>query len=147
MNIFLIDEDPLVSAEKLVTRDPIRARKQLVECCQILATCDILGAGSTDMTRADGESYALAHQHHPLILWSTINWTQWWLCNQVGLGLATCMPEHASATSYLSWRYRHRPYRSFSLILWRRGYAPLRCADMSIYAKHCMDYLVQRKWS
>ena len=60
MNIFLLSPNIKESCEELARLDPVRARKQLVECCQLLATVDHIKNGFTNMLKADGTPYKMA---------------------------------------------------------------------------------------
>jgi hypothetical protein len=65
MNVFVINTSIKASCEEMAQLDPTRAMKQLLECCQILASAEHLVKGYTTMLKADGTPYGKAHPHHP----------------------------------------------------------------------------------
>lgn len=86
MNIFLLDEDMLVSAschpDKLIVRMPL-------ETCQMLANCTE-PHGLQPLLKKDGTPYKLTHANHPCTLWakqslSHTTWLAWFgisLCEE-----------------------------------------------------------------
>lgn len=92
MNLFLIHPDPVQSAQLLAEADPIRARKQLLEACQLLANF-----GS--MPKADGSLYGKAHPNHPITRHMALSRAQCLLALRVGQSLASVYPGHACSRS------------------------------------------------
>ena len=107
MNIFLLSPNIRESCQELAELDPIRARKQLVECCQLLATVDHIKKGSTDMLRADGTPYKMAHPHHPITKHMCVSYANISLCVGVSYCLSNIYPTHACAYSFNKWMYSH----------------------------------------
>lgn len=148
MNIFLIRESAYRSAVEFKRIDPVRARKQLLECCQILASVDILLEGSTNMRKSNGESYRLAHQHHPITKRCAKYWDQWCLCYDVARTLADEMPGHACAISLHRWatmRYSHMSHllvdSDARLLVCRLGFEPTLVDSRQSYSVIMSDYL------
>lgn len=149
MNIFLIRESASLSAVAFKQIDPVRARKQLLECCQILASVDILVTGSTNMLKADGTPYKLAHQHHPITKRCAEYMDQWDLCYDVARTLADEFPGHACSRSFFSWA-AHLPHlrvrsnlkpEPFELLLCRLGFDPIMVEDRFQYSNIMAGYL------
>lgn len=145
VNIFLIDPSPSISAREFLEKDQIRARKQLLECCQILATVDHLLFNKTEMLKKDGTPYGITHKHHPCVTFSLESITQWELCIHVAHALAEVIPSHACAKSYWRWRltYCLRPQKSADarLIVVRKNHPQIFVNDYVLYAKIMLDYL------
>lgn len=147
MNIFLIRESASLSAVAFKQIDPVRARKQLLECCQILASVDILVTGSTRMLKADGSPYKLAHQHHPITKRCAEYMDQWDLCYDVARTLADEMPGHACSTSFHRWshtwlgRVQINLKSDPGLILCRLGFDPIMVEDRLTYSNIMAGYL------
>jgi len=145
MNIFLIHPDPLQSAIDFRALDPIRARKQLLECCQILASADILRFGVTTMRKKSGEPYNLTHQHHPITISTATNPRQWRLCCDVALGLAAAFPQHACAYSFNNWQGGIIEVAGCrGLIVVRSGHPHVFVNDYSEYAELLRPYLLKK---
>lgn len=105
MNILIVAPSITLSVSQFAQVDPRRARKQLVECCQILACVDILRGGATTMTRADGALYkpTLAQMHHPVCVACLMSSRQYIACVTLASCLAWEFPGHASASSFREW--------------------------------------------
>lgn len=103
MNIFLLSPNIRESCQELAELDPIRARKQLVECCQLLATVDHIKKGSTDMLRDDGMPYKMAYPHHPITKHMCVSIANHALCIGVAYCLAKIYNTHACAKSFHKW--------------------------------------------
>ena len=67
MNVFLISPEAQQAARDLAELDPVRARKQLLECNQILASVEWARTGACTMIKANGETYGQSHRHHPCV--------------------------------------------------------------------------------
>lgn len=146
MNIFLIDKDFEASASLFHVVDATRARKQLVECCQLLASADILSRGSTMMRRKDGKPYGLSHPHHPITCAVAERAAQWRLCYDVAIGLAGQYPTHACSASLIVWS-RHVELRNDDggrLLCMRKGYDPVYVPDRAAYADIMSAYLSEK---
>jgi len=145
MNLFLIDQDPVRSAELFMALDPIRARKQLLEGCQLLAATEILRTGSTTMLRADGQPYRLAHPHHPITQRMAMFQSQWMLAHDVVMGLSMQLPRHACANSFRNWRPTplSLPHigQDVELVLVRLHQPKLLVPDRATYASIMSEYL------
>jgi hypothetical protein len=144
MNIFLINPDALVSAHLFARLDPIRARKQLVECCQLLASVEHALTGASTMRRDDGQPYKAAHPHHPITREMRENWYQWALCYDVALSLAQVYRDHACTRTILDWRFDDSlipvPADEKYLIV-RRGYNIQYVYNRAEYARILRAYL------
>lgn len=103
MNIFRIHPDPNVSAELLMQHDPKRGRKQLLECCQIIASSERLHRGDTAMLKANGTPYGLTHPHHPCVSYCKISKLQRNITIETALCLAYLNPAHACSKSLRAW--------------------------------------------
>lgn len=143
MNIFLIREDPRRSAMHFATLDPIRARKQLLEGVQLLASCDLLRQGKTNLLRKDGEPYRLAHPHHPLTRRMVASRAQWSLCYDVVDALSEVFPDHACSRSFARWISISAPYLGASdqLLIVRKGHPQILVNSRREYAAIMLDYL------
>ena len=105
MNIFLLSPDIKESCQELAELDPVRARKQLVECCQLLASVDHIIEGSTDMLRADGLPYKMVHPHHPITKHMCISDANHTLCHAVAYWLSLIYDAHACCKSLRNWTF------------------------------------------
>lgn len=144
MNIFLINADAMVSAHLFARLDAVRARKQLVECCQLLASVEHAITGASTMKREDGALYKAAHPHHPITKEMAENWYQWALCYDVALHLAMVYRDHACAATLRAWSFDDAkipmPEIERYLIV-RRGYNIQYVYTRSHYAAILRDYL------
>lgn len=102
MNIFLLNSDALKSGQEFVKIDPVRARKQLLECCQILASVEYALFGITSLYRKDGFPYGNAHPYHPIVKNCSVSPRNFWMCVEVAYGLARQFPDHACSKSFLN---------------------------------------------
>ena len=141
MNLFLVDEDHWVSGRMLLAADPVRARKQLVEACQLLANFGT-------MIKADGTPYGKAHPYHPITKHMAVSWLQYMLCRDVAAGLARVLPNHACSRSFADFMkndiYRHpqaTPIQSY--VVCRSGQPQMYVLTRSKYAEvmraYCRD--------
>lgn len=103
MNVFLIQPDIRASCEELAKLDPIRARKQLVECCQVLASVEHALTGKCTLIKANGQPYGRSHPHHPCVVQACKAFKQWNLTYEVAFQLADVFPAHACAKSFRAW--------------------------------------------
>ena len=69
MNIFVFDEDTKASAQYFFSKDPLRARKQIVEATQMIAiAADSLSL--PHLIKCNGEAYKVtSHRLHPCSKW------------------------------------------------------------------------------
>ncbi len=67
MNIFVLDDNPRISAIKLKELDPLRYRKQIVELTQILAQ-----RSPVELPKKNGEVYKINKSiaNHPASIWT-----------------------------------------------------------------------------
>lgn len=147
MNVFLVHPDAHASSIMLYKADPIRARKQLLECCQLLATADHIMCGSTTMMRADGEPYGKAHTHHPCTRHMVASWDQQFLTMEVAACLAVLLPTHACAKALGNWTLPKRapiPPKSGFVVV-RFGHWPQLVKTREEYATLCREYLETHK--
>jgi len=147
VNIFLIHEDADQSAVDFTAMDRVRANKQLVECCQILATADHLMHKSTKMIKMDGTPYRVAYADHPLVILVSQSLPMWELCRDVAAGLAVQRPNHACTASLLSWMYHGPvpPSTDTGLMCFRKGQPPIRVLDRAEYARVMYAYLITKR--
>jgi len=70
MNVFILDLDVNVSAKKLFVLDAVRARKQIVELCQMLAQ-----STNGSIPKVDGSPYKhnKSLNNHPATVWVSAN--------------------------------------------------------------------------
>lgn len=156
MNIFAIQTDIQESCRELADLDPARARKQLVECCQLLASADHLLLGGTAMTKADGTPYGKAHPHHPITKNMVMSRPNRDLCLQVASRLATIYPDHACSESIRNYvKAQIQPYtdRATSIIkagttdtlcVCRRGVPPAYITTLEEYAALLRPYFLAK---
>jgi hypothetical protein len=153
MNLFLVHQDPNQSARLLAKADPVRARKQLLEGCQLLASADMLFSGRTNMLKAGGLPYNLAHQHHPITKNMVANKHQWELARDVASGLADEFPDHACSTSFHRWCWepsklclRHYGARDkVSLCVCRSGFPVMFTNTRRNYTRILRSYCINYK--
>lgn len=152
MNVFLIHPDAAESARQLAALDPIRARKQLVECCQLLASVDHHWDGRTTMRRADGFDYKAAHPYHPITIEAGKNLYQWKLIVDVAAGLADVYPNHGCARSFRYWSNRTINVAQHGLkdpdetyIVVRREYPTIYVSDRETYASLMKQYVIDKQ--
>lgn len=153
MNVFLLDPAFGLSCKELSMRDPVRARKQLVECCQVLACVDILRGHPTAMRKADGTQYAptKSQLHHPICVAAAMSNKMYWLTANVALELAKIYPTHACTKSLISYMKawgisEQQQDHSGSLLLVRRGEPHAVLGTFRSYAMHMRQYL-ESKWA
>lgn len=141
MNIFLVHPDYNESAKQLAKADPIRARKQLVECCQLLAHFG-------KMYKADGTEYKLAHPNHPIVHHMRLSFHNYLMCWAVAWHLAPRFPTHASAKSFDNY-FRLVSREKFTddkrLIACRKGQPQIYVQTLEEYAAIMRDYCIQVK--
>ena len=147
MNVFLIHPDPARSASLFLAADPIRARKQLLECCQILASVDHTLLGYTGMRKANGDYYKAAHPHHPITKLCADVQAMYSLTLDVTLELARALPDHACSRSLKEWDPMLSWENDPRLICCRAGSPPLIVHSREEYAKVMLEYLITRKWT
>jgi len=147
VNIFLINEDPRRSAIDFAILDPIRARKQLLEGVQLLASVEIIRTGSTAMRKKDGEPYRLAHPHHPLTRRMIVSRAQWSLCYDVVNALSEVFPDHACSRSFARWVAISAPYLGANdrLLIVRKGEPPTLVNSRREYAVIMSHYLATKR--
>ena len=153
MNIFLVHPSFEQSAKILAVADPIRARKQLLECCQLLAHFG-------PMRKASGEYYKLGHSNHPVTRHMRISYAQYCLCFNVAFYLAKEFPAHACATSLKAWHMTY--FHSLcnfnatptgieikklvsNLILCRKGQPQIFVQSIAEYAALMREYCISTK--
>jgi hypothetical protein len=68
MQLFVLDKSSTVAAKMLWEVDPLRANKQLLECCQCIAACGITLPKSNN-----NGVYAITHKNHPIVRWMREN--------------------------------------------------------------------------
>ena len=144
MNVFLVHADVSESSRILAIHDPRRARKQLVECCQLLASFDHLTLGSTSMRKLDGTPYKCAHPHHPLTKYLLVSAEQVKLTYDVGTGLSDFFPNHACSRSIAEWKF-HVYGGGSRLLACRTGYQPHLCDSRREYAELLLAYMIEKK--
>lgn len=136
MNIFLVHENYATSAKMLAKADPIRARKQLLECCQLLAH---FGLG---MYKVDGTPYKLAHPNHPITRHMKLSYKNYLLCWSVAYCLADLFPSHACSKSFDKF-YRTRHEKEFTgdgYIVCRKGQPVTFVNTLAEYAALMREY-------
>lgn len=152
MNIFLLHPDPKISAHMFLARDPVRARKQLLECCQIIATLDIVKTGTTCMLKADGNPYKKTHEHHPCVTHCFVSSPQYFkLLLPVTQGLSDVFPDHACSNSFIAWAKSGANQwrvdnKTSSYVVVRRDHDHAYVDSIDSYARMMNAYL-QNKWS
>jgi hypothetical protein len=67
MNIFVFCPYLKDSADYFFDKDPLRARKQIVELAQCLAT--VLHERGLSVPKSDGSPYRPTHPNHPVVRW------------------------------------------------------------------------------
>lgn len=151
MNIFRIDINPWDSAKLLFKYDPVRARKQLLESCQILASVQHINNGKTDLLKADGTPYKAAHPNHPCTKWAANSLMQYDMLFQTTDALAELLPTHACARSFFNARRDLElqtipfPPKYDGLIVVRRGAEHKVVHSVNDYARIMRQYLVDTK--
>lgn len=149
MNLFLLHPNHHIGASMLAKRDPIRARKQLLEGCQILATVDHLLHGKTFMMRADGAPYGAAHPHHPIVKNACVSPNQWWLAHDLVKALARCFKDHACSKSFAAWAHPQRSPAKVDaglLVCCRSGREPCYVTTRTEYSSTMLAYMKETKW-
>jgi hypothetical protein len=70
MNIFVFDPNPKLSAQYFFLTDPLRARKQVVELCQMMATLV-----NKPVHKKDGSAYKTpkSFRNHPATKWISVS--------------------------------------------------------------------------
>lgn len=150
MNIFLIRPCPSCSAKVFLAIDPVRARKQLLECCQILATVDHILFGATTMLKADGSPYGKAHPHHPITKRCAEQVNQYRLCLDVAASLADRLPKHACTASLNHWLFQSNAIDRRALgchpglLVCRKGLEPVLVGSREEYANVMSAYLATK---
>ena len=145
MNVFLLHPDPTVSAQILKDRDPVRGRKQLVECCQLLAAAEAR-VRPTTMFRADGLAYGISHPHHPCTVYTWQSLVQRRLVYEVGLALAQVFPTHASSTSITRWQWFDEAPTppEYAYVVVRKGYPHHYTNCREVYSQYIRPYWEQK---
>lgn len=145
MNIFLLSPNIMESCRELAELDPIRARKQLVECCQLLATVDHIKKGSTDMLRADGTPYKMAHPHHPITKNMIVSSANHALCTSVAYWLSKINRLHACTKSFDNWLISHYSYVfSGDLCVVRKNHDTVYVDDIIEYSELMRPYVLAK---
>jgi hypothetical protein len=145
MNVFLLTPAPLESARIFAQHDPVRARKQLLECLQILASVDHALDGGTSMQKADGSYYKAAHPHHPITKLCRDVGAMYYLTVDVAWALTYQFPDHACSRTFWAWHWKHRYKRGDKLICCRSGHEPVYTTSREEYARIMLAYLIERK--
>lgn len=150
MNVFLMDESFTESAAILSKHDPVRARKQLVECCQLLASAEHALTGSTIMRKKDGSLYKVAHPNHPITLRIQESYSMYLTTVALGLSLAKHFTAHACSASMIEWHSLSRLATivpmSRSLVVCRKGKPNVTVWSLRDYAKMMKAYIIEYKW-
>lgn len=147
MNLFIVHPDADVSARMLAQADPRRARKQLLEACQLLAAVDHAIFGETAMLRADGRPYGNAHPHHPITLNMRQSHRNWLLAYSIALGLARQYRGHACSKSFFEWAAHTWPAHRYGgdYVFCRKGQPQQRFTLLKDYVLACRAYLTTAK--
>jgi len=152
MNIFLINESAYVSAVLLTKHDPVRARKQLLECCQMLASVDYIWHNDTKMLKKDGTPYGAAHRHHPCVKVASTSAAQYRMLLDLAMQLAFMHPDHACSNSLRLWMLTRRPRHQNPYLAWpgemvvvRKGTMPVFVETREQYAPMMLDYMRKTK--
>jgi hypothetical protein len=151
MNIFLIDSDPYKSAVQLFAKDPLRANKQIVECCQLLAFVEIRLTGKTTLRRKDGNLYSAtkAQLNHPISVHMSEHRDNYNLCWNVLGELVKVKPTHACKESFYNYHGVHvtNSIRPSNLIVCRKGYPIVYVTTYVDYSRLMLDYMIHHKWN
>ena len=143
MNIFRIHPNAWDSANLLLKYDPVRARKQLLESCQIIASVEHAISGRTTMLKADGQPYKAAHPHHPCVRWSVNARQQYDMLCTTTHALASLMTEHACSKSFFNSSAALVCPRNtdYGMIVVRKGYEHRVVHSINDYALLMREYL------
>lgn len=145
MNVFLLNPNVYDSCRELARIDPVRARKQLVECCQLLASIEWKLTGKCTMVRADGQTYKMAHPHHPCVTHAISSFAQYDLTFKVAYELSWEFPNHASAESFWNWgRLRSHPNHRSDYVIVRRGFAHRYVDNLADYVRYLRPYFMEK---
>lgn len=150
MNVFIIDSNVEKSSEEFARIDPKRARKQLVECCQVLAYVDYHHFATTWMIRGNGERYKLAksHKNHPIVLAAVRSKQQFDLTCEVTRTLSTHFPNHRCVHTYQQWLATRPLYTNWDsvsgLTSCRTGYPLLTGLTIERYAELMRQYVLNK---
>jgi hypothetical protein len=149
MNVFLLQSNIDESSKEFAAIDPLRARKQLLECCQILSCADYHQFATTWMARKDKVLYKFpkAHRNHPVVLASAFSYDQFELTRLVAEGLAKQFPNHASSESLSIWNSQRLHFNKWSkrgLTSCRTGYPITLVETLSEYAGLMRQYLMNK---
>lgn len=149
MNVFVIHPNIVESSREFAAIDPLRARKQLLECCQILSSVDYHQFGTTWMMRKDGTAYKFpkSHRNHPVILAAVKSEDQYRMTVEVAETLAREFPLHASGRSLAFWRANRPGFSGWvekGLTSCRKGFPMVKQLDLVEYARLMRAY-VKRK--
>lgn len=138
MNLFLIHPDPLTSAHILAAADPVRARKQLLEACQLLANFGTL-------LRSDGEPYGKTHPHHPITRHMAISDEQFDLACAIAMTLADVYPTHACAESFQAYQCERVSTGGRGYVVCRKGRPVVYTRSLEHYAGMMAEYCREAK--
>jgi hypothetical protein len=145
MNVFVIHPDFARSCRELAEASPIHAKKQLVECCQILASAERNTCGDTSMFKADGSKYKHAHPHHPITKLVGTSYAMWNLTYTVGMTLAAIYDNHEAGYSIRNWKPLSPPTTGGDLIVCRLGREPVITQSLAVYSIFMRTYLRTHK--
>jgi hypothetical protein len=146
MNVFVIQPNISESSREFAAIDPIRARKQLLECCQILSSVDYHQFGTTWMNRKDGVPYKFpkSHRNHPVILAAVKSGDQYHMTLEVAETLAREFPLHAAGRSLAIWRANRPVFNGWTekgLTACRTGFPMVKQIDLVEYASLMRAYV------
>jgi len=150
MNLFLLQSDIEESAKEFSSIDPLRARKQLLECCQILSCADYHQFNTTWMQRKDKVLYKFpkAHRNHPVVLAAAFSFEQFELTKLVAESLARQFPNHASSESLSIWNHKRQTYTNWSkkgFTSCRTGYPITLVSTINEYANLMRQYVLNKQ--
>lgn len=106
MQLYVLHPCPLMAAERLTEVCPVRARKQLLETNQMLATLSRDWRCVSPMLKKDGKAYGTKmHEHHPVTKWTdsdddNLLWVLWF-----NFHLSQQFPSHAAGLSFNRWLF------------------------------------------
>lgn len=150
MNVFRIHVNPEASAELLMRHDPVRGRKQLLECCQIIASAERLYRGETNMLKADGTPYGLTHPGHPCVRYCKTSHLQRCITIETAVALSRFNVSHACSKSLATWI--HNPTSRLSqedvalyAVVVRRNHEHVYVDTVDKYATLMLAYLRETK--
>jgi len=158
MNLLISHPDYAHAAYELMKADPIRGRKQLVECCQIIASVEHLKLGAITMRKSNGELYKKGHTHHPLVINCAESYNQFIMLIDFSLAIGLAVSKinkHASCSSFMDWynsdtyfnlnRKVYNECTSRDYVLVRKGYLAIRVNLVETYANIMREYMIKDK--